>query len=68
MSEEKMVEINWKQVKKYCEKYGSAKLAAELGYKTSQTIEQWIARKTIPGYMVKQLTEVLANEYSSKGN
>lgn len=63
-----MVEINWKLVKKYCEKYGSAKLAAELGYKTGQAIDQWIVRKSIPSYMIKQLTEILENEYSSKGN
>lgn len=57
-----MVKVDWKAVKKYCEIHGAAKLAAELGYKTSQTIEQWVVRKTIPSYMVKQLTEILENE------
>lgn len=60
--------VDWKTVKKYCEKHGSAKLAAALGYKTSQTVEQWIARKQIPGYMIKQLTEILENERPSKSN
>ena len=54
--------IDWKQVKKYCEKHGYAKLASELGYKTSQTIQNWIIKKKIPGYMIQHVERILKSE------
>jgi hypothetical protein len=60
--------IDYKQLKKYVEKHGEAKLASQLGYKTGQTVLNWIQRKSVPMYMAAQLKGILDNEFSQQGN
>jgi hypothetical protein len=41
---------------------GKAVLAAELGYKTSFTIDSWIKRKSIPPYMWSKVEAIIGSK------
>lgn len=51
-----------KSIKSWLKKEGNSKskLAGKLGYKSSQTIDNWIKRNAIPVYMIERVREVVS--------
>ncbi len=48
-----------KELKKYCEKHGYAKVAAELKFKTESTIRKWVEREAVPEWHKEKIDKIL---------